>query len=155
MKTKMELYTQDQVRSIAQRLCALMPRMRIFTFQGPLGAGKTTLIQTMLAELGVAEEITSPTFGYVNTYQAKKWQVHHFDLYRLSSLNEFLELGFEEYLAQPDALILIEWPEIVLPWLEATLLASQTCQVRLYYRSADPALRGIELTLPPDFTGWR
>lgn len=81
--------------------------------QGPVGAGKThfarALIQHLLAVEGVAEEVPSPTFTLVQTYQAGPLEIWHCDLYRLSSPHEVLELGLGD--AMETALCLIEWPD--------------------------------------------
>lgn len=87
---------------------------RVWTFTGTLGTGKTTLVQEMLKQLGVQGPIQSPTYTYVSVYQLPTGQtVYHFDLYRLSSYNEFVQAGFDEYLYDETALCFIEWPEIL------------------------------------------
>jgi tRNA threonylcarbamoyl adenosine modification protein YjeE len=75
---------------------------------GDLGAGKTTLARAILAALGVAEDVPSPTFTLVQSYDTSP-KVAHFDLYRLKSGRELEELGFEDALA--DGAVLVEWPE--------------------------------------------
>ena len=81
--------------------------------QGPIGAGKThfarALIGHLLAQNGLAEDIPSPTFTLVQTYQTGTLEIWHCDLYRLTSPDEALELGLDE--AFETALCLIEWPE--------------------------------------------
>ena len=99
MKTQ---FTVDQIEQVVKE--HLLPKLkgcRIFTFTGPLGAGKTTLIKTFLKECGVNGGVTSPTFTYVNTYKTDDGKTfHHFDLYRLSDLQSFLSAGFDEYFQQ-------------------------------------------------------
>lgn len=86
----------------------------ILAFEGPIGVGKTTFIKKLVHSYGFDEmDVTSPTFNYINIYQTKKKRIYHFDLYRLISLEDFLQLGFQEYLDDQDALIIIEWPEII------------------------------------------
>lgn len=94
-------------------LLPILKNNSILLFIGPLGAGKTTLIKELLNAYNVNELITSPTFNYVNVYRTKNGEkIYHFDLYRLSSLDEFLDLGFDEYFYE-DALILVEWPQVI------------------------------------------
>ncbi len=79
--------------------------------QGDLGSGKTSLVGAILAFLGSSDAVSSPTFSLVNEYQAPFGPVFHFDLYRIHSIEELFDFGFEEYF-RPDALVLIEWPAI-------------------------------------------
>ncbi len=104
--------SRDEMAACAQELLTLPGR--VWTFTGTLGTGKTTLVQEMLAQLGVQGPIQSPTYTYVSVYQTAQGKtVYHFDLYRLSSYDEFIQAGFDEYLYDEQALCFIEWPEIV------------------------------------------
>lgn len=97
---------------------------RLWAFTGPLGAGKTTLIQALCKALGVEEAVSSPTFALVNAYETVSGElVYHLDLYRLDSLDEALAIGIEEYL-DSGRYCLIEWPAIIEP-----LLPEQAVQV--------------------------
>ena len=75
---------------------------------GDLGAGKTTLARAILKALGVTDDVPSPTFTLVQSYETQP-RIAHFDLYRLKSAREIEELGFEDALA--DGAVLVEWPE--------------------------------------------
>lgn len=126
MKTKL-----SDIPALAQKL--LETPSHIFTFSGSLGAGKTTLVQHMLKELGVSEPTQSPTYTYVCSYTAADGRrLYHFDLYRLNSLDEFIQAGFDEYLHNENALCLIEWPEIIKP-----LLDDLACNVHIEYVDAE------------------
>ncbi|MGB0356627.1 MAG: tRNA (adenosine(37)-N6)-threonylcarbamoyltransferase complex ATPase subunit type 1 TsaE [Cytophagales bacterium] len=82
-------------------------------FKGPIGAGKTTLIQAICGRLGVEEEVTSPTFSLVHEYYTKEREpIYHFDFYRLEDAQEVISIGLEDYLAQGKYLF-IEWPDIL------------------------------------------
>ena len=123
------IFDESNITDVAQQLVALMPECRIFTFNGPLGAGKTTLIRSMLKECGVTQAITSPTFTYLNVYENQKGQLfYHFDLYRLASLEEFQAAGFDEYLYQSHSWAFIEWPAVIMP-----LLKEKVCHITLDY----------------------
>lgn len=90
---------------------------RLWAFTGPLGAGKTTLIQSLCRALGVGEAVSSPTFALVNAYETAGGElVYHLDLYRLDGLDEALAMGIEEYL-DSGHYCLIEWPAIIEPLL--------------------------------------
>ncbi len=113
---KQYIVDRHEMMACAQELLALPGR--VWTFTGTLGTGKTTLVQEMLGQLGVQGAIQSPTYTYVSVYQTSAGKtVYHFDLYRLSSYDEFIQAGFDEYLYDEQALCFIEWPEIVKPHL--------------------------------------
>ncbi|HOK39129.1 MAG: tRNA (adenosine(37)-N6)-threonylcarbamoyltransferase complex ATPase subunit type 1 TsaE [Bacteroidales bacterium] len=81
-------------------------------FYGEMGAGKTTLIKQVCKHLGITDNITSPTFAIVNEYKNNRIKIYHFDFYRISSIKEVFDIGFEEYLDSDDYCF-IEWPEII------------------------------------------
>lgn len=82
---------------------------KILLLEGDMGAGKTTFVKKMVNYKLPNVLVDSPTFSIVNTYKSHDLIIHHFDLYRLESEDELLEIGFEEYLENGD-LVLIEWP---------------------------------------------
>jgi tRNA threonylcarbamoyladenosine biosynthesis protein TsaE len=82
----------------------------IVAFYGDLGTGKTRVIKGICEGLGVQENITSPTFTIVNEYRDGKFPVFHFDFYRINSISEMQEIGFDEYLSD-DGVCLIEWAD--------------------------------------------
>ena len=75
---------------------------------GDLGSGKTTLARAILRAMGVTEDVPSPTFTLVQSYDTSP-PVAHYDLYRLKNAREMAELGFDDALA--DGAVLVEWPE--------------------------------------------
>lgn len=86
---------------------------RLLAFHGEMGAGKTTLIQAICRHLGVAGEVTSPTFALVNEYSSAAGEpVYHFDFYRIDDPHEALDFGLDEYLYS-GSYCLMEWPEKV------------------------------------------
>lgn len=129
MNKKKIIYSLDNIESVAQDIRRQMNSCNVVTFTGSLGAGKTTLVKELLKQCGVKDVVTSPTFAYMNLYENSKGeQFYHFDLYRIETLNQFLEAGFDEYLNQPNSWALIEWPEPII-----SLLNERVCHVQIDY----------------------
>lgn len=82
----------------------------IVTLEGELGAGKTTLAQAICRGVGVAEDVTSPTFALVNQYEANGTTVFHLDLYRLSGPADLTNLGWDD-IVNSGAIVIVEWPD--------------------------------------------
>ena len=99
-----------ELPATAQSLINFAGSQKIFLFYGDMGAGKTTFIKALCQELGVNDEVTSPTFSIVNHYAGTNASVYHFDFYRLKNQDEALDMGYEEYFYSGDY-CLIEWPE--------------------------------------------
>jgi tRNA threonylcarbamoyl adenosine modification protein YjeE len=95
--------------ALAGRIAPLLRAGDAVALWGDLGAGKTTLARAILRALGVTEEVPSPTFTLVQSYETPRLTVAHYDLYRLKSARELHELGFRE--ALEDGAVLVEWPE--------------------------------------------
>lgn len=102
--------------ALAGRLAPLLRAGDVVTLRGDLGAGKTALARAIIRHLAgdPAEEVPSPTFTLVQTYEHLSPPVWHFDLYRLTDPGEVVELGWEEARA---ACALVEWPERLGPLL--------------------------------------
>ena len=83
----------------------------LVALSGDLGAGKTTLVQAICRGYGVTEPITSPTSALVHEYHATRSRVFHLDLYRLEHEHELTNIGWDDIVADPHALVLVEWPE--------------------------------------------
>ena len=122
------VYSLENIPDLIKNLKIDIKDSKILALTGQLGAGKTTLIRELLFSMGVKKsEVISPTFNYVNLYRVNGDIIYHFDLYRIDSLNEFLEAGFDEYL-NSGSLVLIEWPEIILP-----LIQNRACFLNIDY----------------------
>lgn len=137
-------FTLNELEMIANNLYLLKDRYKVYTFSGPLGAGKTTMVKELIKQFGVTTAIVSPTFSYVNVYENTQGQLlYHFDLYRLAHLQEFLEAGFDEFLYLNKSWTFIEWPEIITP-----LLTHQVCTITIDYNPINHEQRDISyLTL--------
>lgn len=91
--------------------------VKIIAFYAEMGAGKTTLIKEICKQLNCVSNVTSPTFAIVNEYKThKNNSVFHFDFYRLTSIKEIIDIGFEEYINSGNYCF-IEWPELAEPLL--------------------------------------
>ncbi|MFK7113210.1 tRNA (adenosine(37)-N6)-threonylcarbamoyltransferase complex ATPase subunit type 1 TsaE [Flavobacterium oreochromis] len=103
-------YSLENIENIATQVLATNPE-KIILFNGEMGAGKTTFIKTLCKVLGVKDATSSPTFSLVNEYEANNNQIiYHFDLYRLKSQTEALDMGIDEYLYSGHWCF-IEWAE--------------------------------------------
>jgi tRNA threonylcarbamoyladenosine biosynthesis protein TsaE len=121
-----ETRTPDETKAIGAALAARLSSGDVVALYGDLGAGKTHLVKGIAAALGVPEEsVNSPTFTLVNEYTGRDFPLYHFDAYRIRHLDEFFELGYEDYFFG-DGLCLIEWPERIEP-----LLPPATLRLRL------------------------
>lgn len=88
-----------EIPGLARKILDEYPDERVFALYGDLGAGKTTLIKALCHALGVTEDVTSPSFGIINEYDAGGVDlIYHFDFYRIQKLEEVLDIGYEEYL---------------------------------------------------------
>ena len=108
--------SQDELPDVARAVIRSLGRRTVVAFRGGMGAGKTTLIREIVAALGSADTVTSPTLAIVNQYKAGKERIHHFDFYRIDDQREAYDFGYEEYFYSGD-LCLVEWPEKIEPLL--------------------------------------
>lgn len=132
-KTQTIIYSLDTLDTAVDALCSLLKQYKVFTFTGTLGAGKTTLIKSILVRCGVKDIITSPTFTYMGSYVNDQGNTfYHFDLYRIPTLRDFVQAGFDEFLYAPNSWVFIEWPQIAMP-----LLTKNVCHVTLDYYGED------------------
>ena len=96
--------------ALALRVAALLDDGLVFYLHGPLGAGKTSFARALLTALGVGERVKSPTYSLMEGYMARERPAWHLDLYRIADPGELEWLGLDA-LTDPNALILVEWPE--------------------------------------------
>ncbi len=108
-------YSLSEVEYVAKKIIT-SSKSKTLLFYGNMGAGKTTLIKTIVKILGSEEKASSPTFSIVNEYSLEDDKIFHFDLYRIEDLNEAYNLGIEDYL-ESEHWKLIEWPEKIEPIL--------------------------------------
>ncbi len=101
----------NNLPEVAKAIIQLSQTHKLVALYGQMGAGKTTLIKQICAQLGVMQEVSSPTFALVNEYETNTQQiVYHFDFYRIKNLEEVYDIGYEDYFYSNN-LCLMEWPE--------------------------------------------
>jgi tRNA threonylcarbamoyladenosine biosynthesis protein TsaE len=110
----------DDTRALAAELAPLAGPGDLILLAGGLGAGKTAFVQGFARGLGVEENVTSPTFVLVRSYQGRLPMVH-LDVYRLDRVQELIDLGIAEILEE-DGVTLIEWGDVVRPALPGDFL---------------------------------
>ena len=106
-------YTLDTIHVVSDHIKDLINNYTIFLFEGDMGSGKTTLIKQVVKDIGISENVKSPTFSLVNEYIENELIIFHFDLYRINKENELDNIGFYEYL-DSGKLCFIEWPNIAI-----------------------------------------
>ncbi|MDG5491642.1 tRNA (adenosine(37)-N6)-threonylcarbamoyltransferase complex ATPase subunit type 1 TsaE [Psychroserpens sp. SPM9] len=102
-------YPIDAIESVAKQILSHV-NSRTILFYGDIGAGKTTLIKSLVKLLGSSEDVSSPTFSIVNEYMLDDSSIYHFDLYRIKDEEEALNFGIEDYLYTSNW-VFIEWPD--------------------------------------------
>jgi len=101
------------IPAVIRKLLKEYSNSRIFTFNGPMGAGKTTIIKEICKLLGATDITSSPTFTIVNEYRRKGADpLFHIDLYRIRKTEEAYDIGIEEYLSG-GFYCFIEWPDLI------------------------------------------
>lgn len=114
MKLKVVTKSSEETMRVGEKLARSLGVPVVISLVGDLGAGKTTFTKGFAKGFGVKDIVTSPTFTILNEYDGRA-KLYHFDMYRLSSMEEAIELGFEEYfdLSRLKGATLVEWAENV------------------------------------------
>ena len=84
---------------------------QVFALVGEVGCGKTEFVRGVLAEIAAEIVVSSPTFSIVNSYETAKFNIYHFDFYRIKNINELFEIGFDEYFTE-NSVVFIEWADM-------------------------------------------
>lgn len=116
-------HSEEETLAVATKLAAYFRANDVLVLSGPLGSGKTVFVRGLAAALGLDENlVSSPSFTMVNEYPGQL-PLYHFDLYRMNSLGELTEIGWDDYL-QKHGLVVVEWGERI-----ADLLPSRYYQI--------------------------
>ncbi len=105
----------DEIPEVANKIINKL-QYKLITFEGEMGAGKTTFIKEFVKALGTNDDVSSPTFSIVNEYETDNGIVYHFDFYRLNHEEEALDFGIEEYLYS-NQYCLMEWPNKIVNFI--------------------------------------
>ncbi|MDD2445776.1 MAG: tRNA (adenosine(37)-N6)-threonylcarbamoyltransferase complex ATPase subunit type 1 TsaE [Clostridia bacterium] len=115
MKIKVITKSPEETMLLAQKIARSVQEPCVISLVGDLSAGKTTFSKGFALGLGIKEIVTSPTFTILNEYESEEVKLLHFDMYKLNSIEEAYELGFEEYfdIKKLNGIVLVEWAENV------------------------------------------
>ena len=102
---------ENETREFAKNLASILKKGDVIVLSGELGAGKTKFVEGILEHFNLQDEISSPTFTIVNEYKNDEINIYHFDLYRLSDIYEFENIGGEEYFNK--GICIFEWGELI------------------------------------------
>ena len=128
---KLLSHSESETEAFAETLAKELPRGRVLTLDGDLGAGKTVFSRGFARGLGITEPVSSPTYTIIQEYPLPGGgMLYHLDLYRIAGSASALAFGVDEFLDDPDSLALIEWPERI-----ADIIPGDAIQVRLRHIS--------------------
>ncbi len=113
----------EETKIIAQKVAKGLKKGTTILLRGDLGAGKTTFTGFLCEALGVEDVVSSPSFTIVKEYYAKDFKIYHIDLYRLSSDEELIEIGFDEIINDESSVKIIEWPDIAIDYITGKVLS--------------------------------
>lgn len=128
MAMKLSSSSAVNTRKFAQNFGGKIKKGKVIAFYGNLGAGKTQFVQGLAKGLGINKRIISPTFVILRSYEGKKLNLHHVDLYRLSSEKEIIDQGITQLFEDPKNIVAIEWAEKI-----EKLLPKDAVKVHLNY----------------------
>ncbi|MDE3058609.1 MAG: tRNA (adenosine(37)-N6)-threonylcarbamoyltransferase complex ATPase subunit type 1 TsaE [Bacteroidota bacterium] len=112
MHSSLVTHTEEETIAAAEHFSRRLLDGDVVALRGDLGSGKTQFAKGVCRGLGIREHVTSPTFTIVNEYNGGKFPVYHFDFYRLRSLNELNEIGYDEYI-NDEGVCLLEWADMI------------------------------------------
>lgn len=107
-----ETYSEEETRQLGRELGKRMKPQTVCTLNGDLGVGKTVFTQGFAQGLGITEPVNSPTFTIVQEYEEGRMPLYHFDVYRISDVEEMEEIGYEDYF-YGEGVCLIEWAQLI------------------------------------------
>ncbi len=130
MKQSFFIVDEPAMIALGSKIGRTMHSGDVVLLKGELGAGKTTLTRGILQAFGWQGAVKSPTYTIVEPYEQLTVPIYHFDLYRLSDLDELEAMGYRDYLSV-ESIVLIEWPQRV-----PALAAMATLIIQIDYADA-------------------
>ena len=140
----LESKSPEDTFQIGMRLGKLAEAGDVYTLTGDLGVGKTVFTKGFAKGLGIDESVNSPTFTILQIYEGGRLPLYHFDVYRIGSVEEMEETGFEEYI-MGDGVSLIEWADLIeeiLPRKRTRVLIEKDLEKGFDYRRITVELTG-------------
>ncbi len=140
----LESKSPEDTFQIGMRLGKLAEAGDVYTLTGDLGVGKTVFTKGFAKGLGIEESVNSPTFTILQIYEGGRLPLYHFDVYRIGSVEEMEETGFEEYI-MGDGVSLIEWADLIeeiLPRKRTRVLIEKDLEQGFDYRRITVELTG-------------
>lgn len=113
MKMEYDSYSSDDTFNLGRKIGENARQGQIICLNGDLGVGKTVFTQGFAKGLGIAEPVSSPTFTILQVYEDGRMPLYHFDVYRITDIDEMNEIGYDDYFFG-EGVCLIEWPELIL-----------------------------------------
>ena len=110
---EIECHSVEETKKFAYEFSKTVKIGSIISLNGNLGAGKTTFAQGFAQGMGIKQHVGSPTFKLVSEYSGKKMNLFHVDCYRLSGIEDFLNMGGENLLLPENGICLFEWASII------------------------------------------
>lgn len=104
-------FSEEDTKVFSEKLASKLDNNSVIVLSGDLGAGKTKFTEGFLKHFGLENEISSPTFTIINEYSKNDTRIYHFDVYRLEGIDEFYEIGGDEYFNK--GICIIEWGELI------------------------------------------
>jgi tRNA threonylcarbamoyladenosine biosynthesis protein TsaE len=126
MQNRIVIKSLREIERAAAEFLEMIGNNKIIALYGSMGAGKTTFTKALCKVMGVVDGVNSPTFSIINEYRnLEGTPVYHFDFYRIESLSDAFDIGYEEYVYSGE-LCIIEWPEKI-----EQILPDETLKVQI------------------------
>ncbi|TDT67899.1 tRNA threonylcarbamoyladenosine biosynthesis protein TsaE [Hypnocyclicus thermotrophus] len=132
-----KVLTFSEIDTLVDKLSNIIKKNDVIALIGDLGTGKTTFVKRFAKNLGITENVKSPTFTYVMEYRDIEPALFHFDVYRICDAEEIYEIGYEDYLHN-DGIVIIEWANLI-----ESELPEEYLKIELFHK--DENSRGVEI----------